>query len=232
MAKDFVPAKDGDLLTWAQAYNAHITADPTRYGLQASDATTLAGLFTTYQTTLAASKNGATRGPATVLAKNQAKRNLVAFIRLTARIVQACPSVTDEMRQELGLTIRKERSPIPPPAYVPSIDIMSVSGRTVRIRIHSDEALKRGKPAGVKGTHVFSYVGQVPPSNPAEWKWEGSTTLNVVDIDFPATVPAGSQVWFTACYFNERLQTGSGCDAVGTTIAGGSTIPLTMKLAA
>jgi hypothetical protein len=230
--KDFVPSKNGDLLTWALGYSSHITATPTDYGLVAGDATTLAGLVTTFQTSLAASTNGATRGKATVLATKTARKNLVAFIRRTARIVQACLTVTDEMRQDLGITIPKERAPIPPPAFVPSIDIKSVSGRNVTVRVHQDGALKRGLPDGVKSILLYSFVGETPPSDPAGWTFQGITTRGTVIVAFDASVPAGSRVWFTASYANERGQTGFGCDAVGTYIAGGSSSPMVMKLAA
>ena len=81
---------------------------------------------------------------------------------------------------------------------------------------------RRGKPAGVDGLSVFSFVGTSAPTDEANWKFEGNTTRTVVDVLFPATVVPGAKVWFTAFYFNARKQRGPAATAVGTNIAGGS----------
>jgi hypothetical protein len=220
---DFIPRSDADLLAFALHYSSMITLAPTTYGLTTTIATTLAGKVTAYQTAYAAAVAANTRGPSTVFAKDEARIDLVAYIRQTAKQIQGTITVTNQQRQDLGLTVRSAASPIPPPAIAPSIDIISVSGNTVRIRIHAEGASpSRGLPGGVDGISIWSAVGATAPTVESDWDNQGLTTKTVVDITFPATVAPGAKVWFTAFYFNPRKQNGPAADPVGTNIAGGS----------
>ena len=44
----------------------------------------------------------------------------------------------------------------------------------------------------------------------------------IVDVTFPGTTPAGSKVWFTAFWFNNRKQDGPAATPIGINIPGGS----------
>ena len=111
-------------------------------------------------------------------------------------------------------------SPIPVPTEVPELDVLSVAGRTVRIRLHNENTLSVRKPAGVKGATIFSFVGEDAPEDISLWKFEMSTAKTTVDITFPITVEAGSKVWLTAFWFNPKLQSGPACLAVPTWVQG------------
>ena len=114
-------------------------------------------------------------------------------------------------------------TPIPVPSSAPDIDIVSVSGRSVKIRLHDAASpTRRGKPPLVSGAAVFSFVGATAPTDPAQWKFEGNMTRTVVNVVFPGTVAAGAQVWITAFWYNPRAQQGPGTPAVGTNLAGGA----------
>src|SRR5947209_3086662 len=123
---DFIPANDNALLAFATPFSSQITATPTAFGLTAGQATTLAGLVTSFTTKLAAAQLPATRGPASILAKDDARALMVTEIRALARQIQGTQSVTNEQRQALGLTVRHVRTPIPPPATSPNMDIVSI----------------------------------------------------------------------------------------------------------
>src|SRR5262249_3116323 len=98
-------------------------------------------------------------------------------------------------------------------------DIVSVTGRTVKIRLHdSTDASRKGKPPGVKGAQMFSFVGDEPPPGIAGWNFEGNTTETITTIVFPESVAPGAKAALTAQWFNERTQPGPGCDPVGTNI--------------
>ena len=99
----------------------------------------------------------------------------------------------------------------------------SVRGRTASLRLHdAAQPTRRGKPLGVSGAAVFSYVGAAAPADLAAWTFEGNTSRTRVDVLFPTSVPAGATVWFTAYWFNERKQAGPACDAVSANLPGGS----------
>lgn len=221
---DYIPRKDQNLLAWADNFSTLITSAPTTYGLTAANATALAGLVSTYSTALEASTNPSTRGGSTVLAKDQARVNMVSYCRQLARAVQGTLTVTNQQRYDLGLTVRiTEPSPIPPPGATPGLDVVSVSGNTVRIRLHDTTSpTRRGRPFGVDGAAVFSFVGAVPPGDVDGWKFEGNTTRTTVTVTFPSDVAPGAKVWLTAFWFNPRAQSGPACAPVGTNLPGGA----------
>ena len=204
----FLPNKDAALLAWGANLYAVANLAPTTYGLTTGQCTAFNTLLTAYQTALAACDPGV-RSKAAVLAKNNAKAALKTNARFLAKLVEGTSTVTNAQKATLGLNVRAMPSPIPAPAFAPQVDIVSVIGRTVKVRLHNSEtAGKRGKPAGVKGAAVFSYVGATAPTDPTLYQFEGNTTLTVVDVAFPGTVAAGATVWITAMWFNERTQSG------------------------
>ena len=103
------------------------------------------------------------------------------------------------------------------------MDIVSVSGRTVRVRLHDPENLtRRALPDGVDGIVVVSCVSEDAPTAASPWKWEGNLSRNLADIAFPDSVAAGKTVWVAAAYFNERKQAGQFCTPVSTNVQGGA----------
>jgi hypothetical protein len=221
---DYVPTTDAGLLSWATNMSAQVTATPTAFGLTAGIATTLAGHVTTYSDTLEAATNPTTRGGSTVFAKDTARQTLVAYVRQVVGTIQGTPSVTAQQKYDLGITVRdRVPTPITPPAMAPDVLILSTSGRTVKIRmIDPANPTRRGKPLGVAGASVFSYVGAEAPAEVSAWKFEGNTTRTSVDVLFDAATAAGAKVWLTAFWFNPRAQSGPACPPVSTHIPGGS----------
>jgi hypothetical protein len=221
MPKDFLPSKDAELLSWSSGFSSKITATPTAYGLVAAQATAYAALNTAFSTAYATAINPPTRTVGTVAAKNDAKTPLRAMARELARIIQAYPSLTNQQRVDLGLTVRDEPSPINPPEESPVLEVVSAFGRTLKVRLHAVDTTRRGKPAGVAGASVFTYVGDAPPADISAWKFEGSTTRTMFDVEFAPTVPAGSCVWLTAFWYSPRAMSGPACTPISSYIAGG-----------
>ncbi len=223
---DYLPTREADLVQWSTNFDARITASAANYGLTPAQATAYNALHTAFASAWQTANENITRTPPNIGAKNTAKEALIAGpggIRELVGIVQEFPGTTRAERIELQITVRDtEPSPIPVPAVAPKLTIVSVNGRTVKIRLQdADSPGSRAKPAGVKGASVYSFVGATVPETIEEWKYEGSTTKNVVDVDFPVSVPAGSKVWLSANWSNPRLQAGPPCDPVQTTVGGG-----------
>lgn len=222
MPRSFLPSTDAALLAWSRNFSLRISATPTAYGLTAAQATSYAAANTAYANAYDAAVDPITRTRGKIAAKDDARKAVEAAARMLARYVQADPNVTNEQKIDLGLTVRKsDLTPVPPPAMSPDIDFVSVTGRTVRIRLHEASAARRGKPAGVKGATVFSHVGQAPPGDISAWKFEANTSKTILDVAFPDTAPAGSLVWLTAFWFNTKSESGPACAPVSTNIAGG-----------
>lgn len=216
-----IARSDQGLLAQSLNFSTHISAAPTTYGLSAAQATAYGTLHANYATALAAADPAVRNKPATSQ-KNAARLALVQSLRLLAQLVQGTSTVSDAQKLTLGLTVPAQRTPQPPPADAPALDVVSVSGRNVRIRLHDANTEKRGKPLGVLGAAVFSYVGAEAPTDPANWKWEGNTTKILFDIAFPLSVAPGAQVWLTAAWFNERTQNGPLCAPASTNVQFGT----------
>ncbi len=217
---DFLPSRAADLVTWSTNFSTKITAAPTTFGLTAAQATAFAALHTAFATAFQTAQNPDTRSPTNIVAKDQAMASLKANARQLAGIVQKFPATTDEQRSELGLTVPDvDPSPVPVPGSAPGLSVQTVSGRTVRIRL-KDTANpdRRGKPAGVSGAAVFSYVGAQPPEDISAWKFEGNTSRTIIDVVFPVTVPPFSRVWLTAFWFNDRKQSGPATSPIDANI--------------
>jgi len=209
MSKSFVPDTDAGLLAFASNFNAQITAIGGSIGLSPAMISQYGTLFTAYQTALAAAVEPSTRGGATILAKNLAKKPLVEDTRVLARIIQSNPSVTDEQRYDLGLPIHKDGpSPIPSPTSSPEIHVISTLGRTITVRLHSADAVKRGRPLNTTGATVMTYVGAAPSNNPQDWKFMGNFNKTVCELTFDAAVPNGATVWISAFWVGTKMASG------------------------
>ena len=150
MATDYIPATDSDFLVWLSPFSALITATPTAYGLTTGNATTLAGLTSTYSDALMAAQNGETRGPSTVSAKDTARANAEAYARELATLIQANKSVTNEQKTNLRITVRKTtRTPVPAPTTRPVLSFVSGGAMAHTLR-YNDETTpdSRKRPFG------------------------------------------------------------------------------------
>jgi hypothetical protein len=165
------------------------------------------------------------RSKMNVIAKNNAKAALKTNIRNWAKIVEGTATVTDAQKAQLGLNVRAQPSPIPPPATSPGLDVISVNAWTVKIRLHDTaSSAKRGKPPGVIGAAIFTYAGAAttPPADIGSWQFEGNTGRTILDVSFPNSLAPGAKVWLTAFWFNGRKQSGPTTTPVSTNLPGGS----------
>lgn len=221
MSRDYLPSNDAVLLSWSANFSAKITATPTAYGLVAAQATAYAALDTAFASALATATDPSTRTKATIAAKNTAKSPLKASARDLVKIIQAFPSLTNEQRIDLGITVRNNPSPINPPEDPPVLEVVSALGRILKVKLHSIDSSRRGKPAGVAGASLFSFVGSAPPADISMWTFEGSISKTTFDVEFAPTVAAGAQVWLTAFWYSPRAQSGPACTPISAYIAGG-----------
>jgi hypothetical protein len=209
-------------VTWIGTFKSLITLAPTTYGLTAAQATSYGTLAASYVSAYELAKADATRSPSNIIAKDQARFSVVASTRQLAGIIQKFPGTTNQMRSDLGLTVPAVRTPIPQPGTAPALTIGKRDGTAVRLRMADVNSVRRGKPPGVAGALIYSYVGPVAPVAIEDWNLEGQATRTLVDILFPAETAPGTVVWFTAQWYNPRGQTGPGCAPICTNIAGGA----------
>jgi hypothetical protein len=220
--KNFFNGSDHLLYTGAQNFAAKVAKNPQQYGLSSEQLSEFQAASTSYGTAYLAAIDPETRTKSKVAAKNAAKRSLKSIASDLAKVIDGTPSVTAEMKIDLGLNVRKHPSPNPPPTVRPAITIVGVTGRTVTIKIRqTGESSRRGKPAGVLGASVYTFVGTNYPTDPMGWTFDGTTTKTTHKIVFADNVPNGAQIWVCAAWFNRKTETGPVSIPVTTNIQGG-----------
>lgn len=213
MAESYLPAREADLVGFAQNLSTKISATPTAYGLAAAQATAFATLFTDFRNAYFVLQDPTTKSPTHVAAKNLAKEAMVDGpngIRQLVNLIQAHPGITAEQLVDLRLTVRdREPSPVPPPADPPVLNVVSTLGRAVRINLRDfSDSERRGRPEGVAGATILMFVGENAPVDPTQWIYCKSTTKTSLELDFAPNVPAGAKVWLTAFWKNRREEPG------------------------
>jgi len=217
------PRTDAALLAWGQNfYTVANAGSATLYGLTSAQCTAFNTLVTAYQTALAACEPGQ-RNKQAVSAKNAARTSLKTSARLLSNIVEGQATVTDAQKIALGINVRQSPSPTPIPTTSPVIQVASVSGFLITLRLRASAGSKaRGKPTGVIGASIFSFIGDVAPTDLSQWTFQGNTGKTQVNVDIPNTTAKGATVWFTAFWFNGAKYSGPMTAPISTTVQGGS----------
>lgn len=222
MTKPFYSRTEAELATGAATLISIITAVPATWGLTSGEITSYTTLSTSYSTLLATATTPSTRTSVAIEAKNAAKKLLKTASVNIARTITAVQTVTNAQLLSMGLNERIIPQPRPVPATPPTIDIISVSGRTVSIRIHDPSSDSRGKPFGATGANIYSFVGDSAPSDPRVYHYEGLATRSTTQVLFPDTVASGATVWLSAQWVSARGQLSTGSTPISTNLPGGS----------
>jgi len=232
MAKSYYAMSDAELLGWSGAFSQNLSATPVAFHVTVEQATAYAALNTAFATALAVWRDNSTRTPVASGKKQAAREALVDSLRSLVPFINNNPLTTDAQRDALGISARKQPTPIPAPSTSPIVEIESVDRRTVKIRLRGD-AGRRARPDGVGGASVFSFVGPVAPTEPAQWKFEGLISRTQFELTFPEPQTAAT-AWVCANWYNERGETGPACNPVSVNLPASAVLPMgqSLKIAA
>ena len=233
MNVSYYQLSNADLLLWSNDFSRQLTVSPGTYGVTAEQASEFAAANTTFDNALVAWRNNATRTPITSATKKAARESLLGLARYLVSSINSNPAATDAQREALGIRIRKSPSTIPAPTAIPLLDVVAIAGRRVTIELRASDGSRRGKPVGVKGASLFTFVGENAPTDSSMWKFEGLTTKTRLELDFENTTSA-NVAWVTANWFNERGEVGTSCAPVNVSLPVGLIVPRnkTIRLAA
>jgi hypothetical protein len=221
VAKDYIPSTDTGKRDWSVNLAALLTGDPAGFGISVPAAAAYQAVVDTYVTDLAAALNPSTRGPSTINTKNTSRTALVAASRQIVATLQG-NNLTPTQKTDLAIPQRDfTPTPIPAPTAVPTATIISVDGWTVDVQITTAGSERRGLPDGVAGINIYSFQGDTPPADPAQWTYEGESSRSRFKISAPADLAAGSKIFYTFCFKSPRFQTGPACAGVPVVVGGG-----------
>lgn len=218
-----IPTKDSLLVAWGANFDAKATALPATYGLSAAQALSFRTpylAFVAAYNAISTAEAAGTRSKLLTQNKDNAKHALLLIGRQLYGFIQDNAAVTSGNKEDIGVVVKKTSpTPVPVPSEAPEIDILSTSGNTVRIRLHGADSARRGKPPGVSGAAIYSFVGASAPTEESAWNFEGITGKTEQDVTFAGAAP-GARVWFTAFWFNNRKENGPAAAPVGCNIPG------------
>jgi hypothetical protein len=219
-----VPTRESELVTWSQNLSTRLVAGPsTLYGVPVATGTLLQTRADAYQAAYELAANDATKTRGVVASKNDAKRLMLQTVSDVCRLIAGTSTVTDQQKYDLGVTVPKQPQPIPAYPVAPGLEVMKVDGRLVTVRVFdTTNPTKRGKPYGVATVAVFSHIGgEVAPTDPDAFKWEGNTARMSLVVEFPPSTAPGTKVWLTATFQSERGLTSPACIPVSANIGFG-----------
>jgi len=222
MFKQVPPQSNRALLAWAANTARQIAAGYATFGISEQMSTEYQTTFTRFSDLMAKMDDPDQQTPNVRLERDAARRHLLNASRAVIRLAKAHPGISDEQLNLLNIPIPdREPTPIGVPTQEPNLSVVEVQGRHVTLELRDDEGRRR-KPNGCRGANLFTYVGEQPPEDIDQWKFEGGTTRTKVTHSFPQTVPPATKVWFVAMWFNPRMQTGYACQPVSTYTTGGA----------
>lgn len=205
----FLPDTDLRLLDWSVQFKDGLQAHTAVYGISSTQLSAYVAAHNAFATALATATNPATRTKGTVAAKNDARSILKVLAGSYGRMIGANTLVTSQQKLDIGLKPRAIPRPVPPPTVRPGFDIVGVDGRTVKVILYTaGSPTRRGRPKGVTGASVFSFVGQEPPSDPSLYKFEGSTSKREFEVTFPLSVEPGAKVYLAAFWYSATGMSG------------------------
>jgi hypothetical protein len=222
MPKPFYNSTEAELASGAQNVVDIVTPAVATYGVTAGTMTTYAGLTTSYASLLELATEPATRTSVSIENKNVAKKALREASVNLAQIFTATSTVTNAMLLALKMNERVVPQPRPVWPYAPTIDVVKVTNRLVDIHVHDATSEGRGLPFGVERVNIFSYVGPTPPTDPAEYHFQGSSSRAKSQILFPDSVPSGATIWLSAQWVSARSQLSPGSTPISFTLQGGA----------
>jgi hypothetical protein len=150
MSISYIPPREADFVAWITNFDALILATPVAYGLSAADATALDDMTQTYLTAYTLATAGGTRGPANIAAKDAARANVTARARQLATTIQSNPTISDEQKTALGITVRKtNKTPVPTPTSSPLLAFVAATPLQATLR-YADQSTpaSRAMPFG------------------------------------------------------------------------------------
>lgn len=223
MPRTYLPSRESELLTWAQNFDLNIQAHMAACGLTLEQVTAFTTAYEAFAASYATANHASTRTKSTIETKDGYKAQLITLIREYVRICQASPLMTNTIRADLQITIPDtEYTPVPPPEQSPTLDIVTVTGRALKLRLRDSVTGERKKPAGVQGATLVSYVGETIPASIRDWTFEANTTKTDAELEFGDSIPMGTKVWVAAFWYSRKGESGPACAPVSTHLGFGA----------
>ena len=205
MPRDFFPRKDLSALNWSRNFRDRIVADPDKYHFTPQQAADYSQLHDDFAQKLRIGLNPSTATRSATAGKNAARRALEKVLRKMVKRIQGRREIPLADKLNAGIRIRKAtQTRWPRPEVAPGVRILRVAVNQMTIQLTDEPAGRFGKPPHVLFATVFYHVGEKFPVAQVKWTFAQQTTRARFTVTLPASIPAGTTVWFTATWHNRR----------------------------
>jgi hypothetical protein len=214
----YLPSTDVGLRGWARNFSTRVSESGGSLGISSARAEELAQALLDFEQAMAGVNPGI-RCKSSVSVKNTARQRLKILARLIVATINGQPGLSDQERINLGLTVRAKWSRRSGPADAPIVEVRSVDGHAVRIRVHSAANYeKRARPIDADGASIFTHVGEHEPVTTDDLKFETNISRTTAEIVLPQSLAPGTKVWIAARWFGSKKQSGPMSQPVSTYI--------------
>jgi hypothetical protein len=207
---DYIPRTEADFDKWQNPFVLNVSENAARYGISGSKTGKLAQLQSDWTTTYQLASDPATRTKAIIEKKNEARDNLVQFIReLVRQHLTYNDAVTNADRDNLGLPIHKTtHTPVPVPTDYPGHEVDTHILRQLIIRFfvlggkHTS-----AKPFGVHGVELLWAILAAPPTRLSDLTHSSFATHSPITLAFEED-QRGKTLYYCLRWENTRGQKG------------------------
>jgi hypothetical protein len=216
-----IPRSESKFYEWTTVTFPYATLKDNLTRWELSDRVVTAELTTaceTYKTKYLVAENPATRTPATVSAKNEARR---AFEKLFRAYIRAWiannPLVSDEDRRNMRLPIRDTTpTSVGPPVEMPVLEIDFSKRQQHRVVPKNAEG-KHHKPPHAHGYEVYYKKGAPPPASDDDFRYAGFSSRMPFLIKYHLE-DTGQIVWYRVRWVNVKNAPGPWSEIVSAVI--------------
>jgi hypothetical protein len=186
MASQYIPAKDAEASLWMQTFANGISANPSTYQLQSTDATTISNTVNAFKNALTVSVDPATRTATTIAVKDDARATAEALCRQYAINIKFNAGISDANKIAIGVRpVNPNRSPVNVPASSPLLNVVGATPGSQTVRYADTSTPDSGKkPFGAVQLQLFVAVGTTPTNDETTAQLYGSFTKNPVGVGF------------------------------------------------
>ena len=184
--RDFVPTRNADFYTWEGNLCDMTSTNKTAWHVADTAATALLAQQVIYEPLFEAIANKGNRTSGDVLAHKEGRATYEKYLRAFVKEhLEFNSNITDDERRQLGLNVRKARSPKSAITIAPIVGLKSMVGGEIDVvcRVEHDQTRGSMHPdaTAVECKYVAIPVGDMPPDDPdATMKTESSKKAHFI----------------------------------------------------
>jgi hypothetical protein len=218
---DYIPHTEASFVPWSSNFVSQITLKGTGWEVTNEEKTELSERQNVFMQKYNTAQNPETATQAAIQAKNDAKKEFIAYIRKIYRTrILNNDKVTNEDRDLLKVPIHDStNTPVPPPHTVPLLIVDTSIHLQHKLKaVDTADGVKRSAlPPKVRGLEIWRKIDGTPPVNDSDFTFFtlSSTTTHVESYPLEN---AGKTVWYRCRWTNARNQPGPWSEIVSAII--------------